>query len=358
MEPVIAGAALAQGRRHMRSSTFLSAIAALVAVPASARALSQPDHQTVSVRACRAAALPEVFCLSVGRAAYDTDAEAWEDPSAHAQMPEKGDPCGAADASAGRLAALGRQVRAALADAALDENRRSVRLSDAARDLGRALHTLEDSCAHAGMPNAQHAFLTDSDLCHGTHENPDVQPEALDCAARVAGDAIDAFTGAVIAAGLDPQGIDCAAPTSWTRYPELGEVCDFMQLAPAWDGVDRRWDNAVVIPRLADALSRALGGADDEPPAMCPHGSADIARTPDPVRAVGAPTQCPLIDAFCLAGEPTRSDLVPPFYNPDGVRGALGCSLGRGNERGCAGLFLVAAAALALALVWRRRAAP
>ena len=337
----------------MRLHTVPFAVFALLSLPGAAFALAQPDHQIVSARACAGAGLPETFCLSVGRAAYDTDSESWEDPIAHAQTPEGGDACVAADAAAARLAELGTTILAALNEGVADSDQRSAHLADAARDLGRALHTLEDDCAHAGMPNPQHAYLTDSDVCRGTHESPDIQPEAIACAIKVADGALAAFAAAVITAGLDPSQLADASPTDWTRYPPLGEVCDFMQSAPAWDGVDRRWNNDIVLPHLASALSRALDGDSAPPATVCPNGPADIARAAAPVFDTSARSSCAITEAFCLGGEVTRTDVMPPFYNQDGVRALLGCSVGRAAPGSLNGTL---AALLGwLALRFRRR---
>jgi hypothetical protein len=329
----------------MRNALPLALVLAITA-PAPAHALGQPDHQRVVLRSCTDAALPESFCLSVARAAYDTDAESWLDPIAHAQIPEGGEACAAADATRARLDQLVAAIRSELA-AATQQSDGGASLGDAARNLGRALHTLEDACAHSGMPNPQHAFLTDSDLCRGTHESPDIQPEAFACADRITDDTFRLFVGDVIAAGLDPEALAAADSSSWTRYPNLGEVCDFMDSAQSWDGVDRRWNNDVVLPYLAAAFD-----PNDHSTAIC-HGDPNaIARTPDPNRDVSARSTCALVDSFCLSSDLTRNDIAPPFYNVDGARPVGGCSLApRRSPAGCA---LLLSLALGFAAVCRR----
>src|SRR3569623_1408635 len=66
-----------------------------------------------------------------------------------------------------------------------------------ASSIGRALHTVQDDCAHHGMPNPQHAWFSLADYCEGTATNPDVQDSAISCARaetaavmKVAADAI------------------------------------------------------------------------------------------------------------------------------------------------------------------------
>ncbi len=298
----------------------------LLLLPASGLALTQPDHQQIAVESCRHAGLPKPFCLSVGRAAYDTDAEAWEELSAHGQIPEGGEACSAAAATQGRIFQLGTSIHLQLG--ATQSGARGELLGRVAQGLGRALHTIEDTCAHAGMPNPQHAFWSDSDVCQGTHLSPDVQPEALGCARRETDAALIQFVDAVIAAQLLPDELAEGDPSPWTRYPNLGEVCDFMNSVRAWDGVDRRWDNQRVLPALASAFGRGLTG-EEAPPPICAQG--DITRRPEApidVAARGRMT-CTITDAFCLAGDAARNDLAPPFYTPDGFAALLyGCTLG------------------------------
>ena len=340
----------------------------LLTAAAPAHALNQPDHQSIALAACSEAGLPLTFCLSVARAAYDVDAESWSEPSAHAQIADRGDACAAADQTEARLETLGARIRASLARATASDVGSA--LGDTAHDLGRALHTIQDDCAHSGMPNAQHAALTDSDLCNGTQSSPDIQPEALACAARESEVALRAFVLAVTDAGLAPDALAAADATDWTRYPALGDVCDFIDSAVAWDGVDRRWNNDVVLPALASAFRGALAG---HPPAgtLCPGGPGDIARAPSAIAAVDKRPTCAVTDAFCLGADVTRTDLMPPFYNVDGVRPLVtdvvhaagdavttveGCSV-TGGPRGADSL-VAAVLALLLATRARRRARP
>jgi hypothetical protein len=321
-----------------------------------AGALTQPAHQDVTARTCSAAGLPASFCAGVARAAYDTDAESWEDPSAHAQLPEGGEACAGADATLSRLGGLAGSVREHLA-AARGEARPGPSLGDAARDLGRALHTLEDACAHEGMPNSQHAALTDSDLCHGTQLSPDVQPAALVCAEDVANEVFAELLAALADLSIDPATLDQADATAWTVYPNLGEVCDFMHSAPSWDGVDRRWNSDVVLPRLRDAVGAELSGR-RAAATVCPRGPQEIARPAGaPQSPLGAGESCAEIDAFCLASDATRNDIVPPFYDVDGFRGLWtteGCSIAP-RPRGAAAPSLLLAAGALLTSRGRRR---
>src|SRR5262249_23581836 len=147
--------------------------------------------------------------------------------------------------------------------------------TDAARAalvaLGRSLHTVQDNCAHHGMPNPQHAWFSDSDICLGTTLSPDLPDDALSCA-RVETQAVfESFRAAVLDAGLparvlyQPDALHSATPA----FPSRNGICEFMYSCGTWDGRDRGWDNAWVGPSLREEVRRGLLGLADPTPEAC-----------------------------------------------------------------------------------------
>jgi hypothetical protein len=245
----------------VRPTSLLASCALACLLPCRALALSQPDHQALTQQRCQAAGLPGGFCSSLARAAYNVDAESWTDLSAHGQTPAGMTSCAAADATLTRLQTLADACHQRLL-AAPGNSTRDALFGDVATDLGRALHTLQDTCVHAGMTNPQHAILTDSDLCKSTQVSPDVSPEGKACAERITDQTLGVFLTAFDATGLARDTLGVANLATWTHYPALGDVCDYMQSALTWDGIDRRWNNDAVLPVLSVGFESAQVKAD------------------------------------------------------------------------------------------------
>jgi hypothetical protein len=139
----------------------------------SAHALKPAKHLALAVAACGKAGLPAPFCKRIGQAAFDTDAHEWDLLAAHAQREEGEDRCAGADAAIDRVDALARE--------AIDRHRAGD--DGTAADLfGRAIHTIQDECAHHGMTNPEHAHFSLQATCSSADVNPDIQPAALACA--------------------------------------------------------------------------------------------------------------------------------------------------------------------------------
>lgn len=309
-------------------------VGALLLLPRPAAALLQPEHELVALGACLDAGLPDGFCFSVGRADYNTDADEWTVPAAHSQRGETDSACEGADATLARLVRLTGDVREDLRRSSESPTDGPQLLHDAARDLGRVLHTLQDECAHAGMPNSQHAFLTNEDTCDGQPTNPDTRPEAIVCAERVSAEAMATFLDALDDAGVPPPALAVALPTAPTRYPDPVDGCTFLRSDQFWDGVDRRWDEGIVLRGLVAAYTDVLRG---RTPAstLCPEGEASIASgSPAPTEDVSHLYDCAHNDAYCLAAH-TFGDLPlePPFYSLDGGTGLVGCQAAPGTPR-------------------------
>lgn len=330
------------------------ATSALLAASAPAHALKQSAHRSISWHACRDAGLPRAFCDRLGVAAYDVDRYEWNTPAAHAQAASGQSMCDGADATLARVRDLGSSVRDDLARLAAVPS--ADRAEQVAVNLGRALHTVQDNCAHRGLPNDQHAWDSMSDICVGTKLSPDTRPDALACARDETELIMDAFLTAMDDAGVDDRNLS-DVPQGNMYWPEHEDVCDFLASANDWDGQDRHWNNQVMSPALRDQLTAAMTSAEPATVDVCADGGSALA-APDPDApvdvAAGAPS-CPGISIYCL-GKADGADEPPPW--DDGSTGdedlqPAGCAAGGGNGAGAAALLL----ALAGLVATRRRRA-
>ncbi len=324
----------------MRTTLALSLLG-LIGSTTSALALNQNEHAAISERACEANGFEHDFCERVADEAYNTDFHEFLDLAAHAQ-PDAGDTaCVAAGNSMKRLLDRGREIRAAL---------RQVNAAPANHDLsaavakamGRALHTIEDNCAHSGMTNPQHAWHSLSDACQGTHDSPDVQVESAQCAAREASSAFAALRQATSQLGVN---ISVMVPyETLRRFPPRGEVCAFLREAPEWDGVDRRWNNAIVVPAFRTQFASAL--MNDTAPLgnICAGGQTLAPPTPDATEDTSAgQSSCLKIQAYCVGKGDDAGEEAPP-WDDEGeqvVEGEIagGCRAGTGTGPGSLALL-------------------
>jgi hypothetical protein len=326
----------------MRS--FVVALA-IVATPGSAFALAQAKHQEISRDACIAAGLTEEFCERVGSEAYDVDSYEWSTPEAHAQAADSGDnatTCNAVDATLERERWLASDIRASLAQLAAAPS--SDLATHVATQLGRALHTLQDNCAHHGQPNIQHAWASLTDACTGSTTSPDLQPDAIECAETETTYAMAAFVDAMNAAGATPDQLD-AAHDGWTHWPARADVCEYLDSAAAWDGVDRRWDNEVVTPLLRQQFAHAVGV--DDTALFDPCNITVAVRAPlEVVDTSSPPDECAKIRLYCAFTGKADAPAEPPPWDVAAAPAHSGCSTGGGAS---GALFAV------LALVAARR---
>jgi MYXO-CTERM domain-containing protein len=319
----------------------------LVAVPSSAFALDQSVHQAISHDACVGAGLPQDFCERVGTEAYNVDSYEWSHPEAHAQIDDGaiGNACGAANAVLERERQLGADIRNSLGQLAGSPSE-DLRIHIATQ-LGRSLHTIQDDCAHHGMPNAQHAWWSRLDACSGSHTSPDAQPEAASCARTETDAVLAAFNNALSNAGLSATALDNVSE-GWTHWPKRGDVCDFLHEAETWDGTDRRWNNAIVVPWLRDQLVHAIATDDSSLGDAC---AEDIAvASPDAHVDVSSPPPfCFKLKAYCLgAGGKADGEVeAPPPWETSDEPTSSGCSVGNDASAGWL-LFGFAAAGIAL----------
>jgi len=345
----------------MTSTRWCTIAVVIAATSGPAFALKPGTHADVTKTSCKAAGLPSDFCQRAATEDYDTDSREWDDLRAHAQIDDGETACEAADRTAGRMWQLGNDMRSALD--ALQSSRGTTDAGHVGAALGRALHTIQDDCAHHGMPNPQHAWFSMSDFCDGTELSPDIQDDAIACA-RVETDAVTAVVAAEVARrGIGSTlGARSCPPAPHNAHdntqqavcqkrflPGPFDACGFLARAHDWDGIDRTWENAVVKPVLRDAFAAGLAG-EAAPASICGGDESVLSRAvSDPVVDVsGGPASCGKATLFCL-GKADDSD--NPFADDPAVDEVGGCDAGGG--RGVGLMFAV----VGLALVRRRRIA-
>ena len=322
--------------------------AALLSLTRSASALNQDEHASVSTSACLGAGFPEAFCERVADEAYNTDHFEFADNTAHA-VPYPGDrQCQTFNKVLGRLDNLAVTARNAVIALKLspDDPNAQVQLAKA---LGRALHTIEDNCAHQGMTNAQHAWHSLSDTCEGTSGSPDVQPEASECAWR---QATAVFTSVDrLFTTLGATRLQLSPPRAARRLPPREEVCAFLGEWSQWDGIDTRWNNDLIAGLIAWNFDQGLQKAVFGPPDACAAGGLDLNVVhPYAKLDVSAGLDfCKRVDAYCLGtGKTDEGDEEPPWTQPAEPETG-GCS----STGGASPLLLL----LGLLVVLRRRGA-
>lgn len=258
--------------------------------------LKTDDHRAITNEYCVRAGFHDAFCARVASEAFITDRIEWDHPWAHG-MPRPGQGhCDAAAEVQQHLTRHGRQIRSIVARPSL--GRRD--LEELAQALGRALHALQDNCAHEGMTNPQHSWYSVRGFCSMSGEDPDTAPAALECAATETRLAFRAMKEVFRAAGKDPaslwQAPDMAAPN-----PGLDHVCQFLGEWSQFDGKDSRWDIGVTAPKLRETLTTAILTGDATPP-LCeglaaPAGGGSpiaVKRPRPPVTRVSDPTCLPI----------------------------------------------------------------
>ncbi len=333
---------------RMRHPALVAAL--FVAGSASpALALEQGTHKDISREACKALGLTNDFCDRVGVEAYNVDRWEWETMAAHAQIAPGQDACQGADSAVGRVAELGADIRNKLFD--FRNQDRKAATDGIAKQLGRALHTVQDNCAHHGITNIQHAWYSLSDTCHGTSMTPDTKPEAAECAKRETAAVMDAFRQAMEDAGITHYDMR-SATDRWGIVAPLGGVCKYLDSANEWDGRDTAWNNDVVVPLLRAKFSDALRGVGNEARA-CANGPIAASVFGD-LDTSGGMSSCWYVKAGCAVfrDSPFDADMGGEDLDPDeniGEEEQGGCNAG-----GAGGLGL-AFGAMAGMLVLRRR---
>jgi len=310
----------------------------IVIAPEPAWALKPGTHRDLAERACKAERLPDSFCRRAGKQVYETDFLEWTDLSAHAQREQGQDLCSAADAALARVDRLARSIV---------DQANAGRLEDVAIDVGRVIHTLQDECAHHGMSNDEHAFLSMTMTCTGEEVSPDVQPEALVCAETRTREAMAMIARALATVQwgnsarmcVDFDNRDVCANA---LLPSPFMACDFLAQHKEWDGADTSWHSTLVGDALVATLAAGLAG---EPTTRSACGGNPTAIDPaQPHARVDDRTiGCTLTDVVCLG----KADGEEVIEEQPEVMG--GCSTGSPTGPG------LAVMALALIFLARRR---
>ncbi len=260
-----------------------------------ASALETKDHSKITGASCHDAKLPEAFCTRLQQEAFNVDHNEWTDLSAHSQTEFGQSTCDAAAATQKRLHDLGADVRTILGS---DHDSASPSTAnDLAHALGRAMHTIQDNCAHSGMSNEQHAWLDDQDVCVAPDMNPDTKPEALQCAREESAAVMTAFHDALVAANMNPA--DLSAATAITESnPSRKQACTFIKRWKQWDGVDSRWDNELTRRDFRKTLTTAFS-VEARTADLCADGATLTSPTQEPKVEVTDPW-CPGLSIFCI----------------------------------------------------------
>ena len=313
----------------------------------SAYALNQSVHYQIAYDSCLAHGAPEAFCDQVAVAAHNVDDYEFNVLAAHGQMEVGQTACDGADAAIWRAFWFGQQIRQTIGAVVYDGS--TEHISDLASFLGRALHVVQDNCAHSGMTNPQHAWRSLDDLCEGTSESPDLVPAAAACAREET----DAVFDAVLAT-LDDWGADKSALSNISDHEnhltDYGDACNYLGSAGQWDGVDRRWDNTIVRPFMRNEIVSAITRDDASHSYVCDHAPDGLLVGYDAdVDVSNGPNRCALVSVVCLGkadGDPAPSPDSVPASPHDGA----GCRVG-----GDGSTFTLLAVAFAFALPRRRR---
>ena len=339
--------------QRVRVLVWLVALVLLAPVPA--RALDQSVHYSISEDACNAiGGIDEDFCERVADEAYNVDRDEWSVPAAHSQ-PEVGQSrCDAANAVLGRLQQLGLEARYVLDTPAPAQ----WEVEWLASSLGRALHTIQDNCAHHGLSNPQHAWWSFKDSCEGTKTAPDIQPGVTDCAEAETRAVMQAFKAQLSTSALPINSL-ADADSVHCGWPRRGDVCAFLDEAATWDGVDVGWDNTKVVPALRNEFTAALASSSVPPVGDYCGGNPD-ALLPRPLAATVdtsvAPDWCYKLSIYCI-GKADAADEAPPWSDeqaPPTKSGGSGCSVSGDGSADPAWLGL----AVVLGLAWRGRRRP
>jgi hypothetical protein len=265
-------------------------------------ALNQSVHYQISVDACTAAGGPATFCEQVGVAAHNVDDYEFNDLSAHSQMEVGQSACDGANAAIWRVFWFGQQIRTAAQTAAVNPSHNTI--STLAQYLGRALHTVQDNCAHSGMGNPEHAWKSLSDVCHGTQSSPDLVPAAAQCAREETAIVLDAVFGVLEDNGAVKATLD-DVETEHNHLTNYLDACHFLSSANDWNGVDYRWDNTIVRPYMRNEIVSAITRSDAQHGWVCDSAPDGLLISYDPdVDTSGGANSCVAISLFCIGRAP------------------------------------------------------
>jgi uncharacterized protein (TIGR03382 family) len=294
-----------------------------------AYALDQSVHFEITYDACIARGGPDAFCEQVATATHNVDNEEFFDMAAHGQMADGQAACTGAHYAAWRVFWLGQRIRPLAQQAAIFPTHASI--SGLAKWMGRALHTVQDNCAHSGMPNPQHAWYSVQDFCHGTETSPDAQPEALQCGIEETNALLDAVFEVLADNGAIKADL-ANVQDDHRRLTTLKDGCHYLDDADNWDGEDRRWDNLVVRPFLRRMLTEPILRDNARFEYVCANLTESLLVDYDlPVDVSDGPNDCAIVDIACTLGKADGeeiSDVPTPPEDAEGGCNASGAGTG------------------------------
>jgi MYXO-CTERM domain-containing protein len=195
------------------------------------------------------------------------------------------------------------------------------------------------------MPNPEHAWKSLDDVCHGTHESPDIVPEAATCAREETDAVLDAVFSALADWGADKSALG-NLDEQHNHLTGYGDACNFLGEAGDWDGVDRRWDNTIVRPYMRKELVSAITSDNAQHGWVCDSAPDGLLIGYDPdVDTSGGANKCPGISVLCL-GKADEIALAPTSKSAAG-----GCDVSASRSSGFPGVLLMLGL---LAIVSRR----
>lgn len=314
----------------MKAINILTAsiVVGSIVAPRSAHALDQSEHFDITYNACLERGGPDAFCEQLATAANNVDNEEFFDMAAHGQMRDGQSACEGAHYAAWRVFWLGQRIRPLAQQAAISPTHRSI--SGLAKWVGRALHTVQDNCAHSGMPNPQHAWYSIQDFCNGTETSPDAQPEARECGIEETNAVLDAMFSVLADNGAIKADLANVQDDSRART-SLHDGCHYLGDADNWNGEDRRWDNNVVRPFLRRMLVDAITKDNARFAYVCSGLTESLlVDYAAPVDVSDGPDSCAIVSIACLGkadAEETLVDGVPPPPDEGGCNAAGTSSL-------------------------------
>jgi hypothetical protein len=258
----------------------------------------------------------------MGKQVFETDYLEWTSLAAHAQRKIDQDRCSGADAAVNRVDALGRK---------LVKDAQELRFEDAAIDLGRAIHTIQDECAHHGMTNEEHAFLSLEQTCTNENTSPDTKPEAIACAEQRTRDVMRATAIALgtvqWGSGIAQlcRGADNKDDCNLASLPSPFQACDFLAMHKEWDGQDSSWNDDIVGPALVEAFRLAIVDAPAAPSVCAGNPNAIDPPSPHGMQS-NIDHGCGLTSLGCLGKVDDTTEVDP--YGEDVSTDSGGCMAG------------------------------
>jgi hypothetical protein len=334
----------------MRKSILLVLVTMGLLGIRSAHALNQSVHYQIANDSCLAHGFPSGFCDQVAVATHNVDDYEFNIMAAHSQMENGQTACDGANAAIWRVFWFGQQIRQSIGG--IVYNPTTEKITTLAQFLGRALHGIQDNCAHSGMPNPQHAWKSLDDVCHGTSESPDLVPEAATCAREETDAVMDAVFEAISDWGGEKEQLSNISEHH-NHLTDYMDACNYLGSASEWDGVDRRWDNTIVRPFMRNEIVSAITDDNAQHDWVCNYAEDGLLVSyDDDVDTSGGANKCALISAVCLGKADGETTAAAATNEPEPPAPHTGCDVSQRRTAGAPAALLLLVAA---ALLWARR---